>query len=106
MENIIKELQISMDHELRQIGLTPRTNFKGSQDEHDNYHRSKADEYRKAIEILSAKFMVRDWMVSETHSFDNFDNANDFYIESVKLCNGGDTDIELYCVIKAINNVD
>lgn len=106
MENIIKELQENTEYELGRIGLTPTTDFKGTQEEHDKQHLQKALDYRKAIRILSAKFMVRDWMVSENHEFDSFDEAKTFYEETLKLCEGGETDVELLAVIEAVNNVD
>ena len=105
MENIIKELQENAEHELRQIGMTPITDFKGTQEEHDEQHRQKALDYEKAIKILSSKFMVRDWMCSEVHKFKSFNKAKSFYDERIKLCEGGETDVELYAVIEAINNV-
>lgn len=106
MENIIKELQEKAEYELYQIGMTPRTDFEGTQEEHDEQHKRKAIDYENAIIILSSKFMVRDWMVSETHDFDSFDKAKGFYDERIKLCDGGETDVELYAVIEAMNNVD
>jgi hypothetical protein len=53
MKIIIEELRASMEHELRQVGLTPRTNFIGTQDERDAHHNLKADKYKDAIKILS-----------------------------------------------------
>jgi|SRR5690606_25853683 len=106
MKNIIKELQEKAEYELDQIGLTPRTDFEGTQEEHDKQHLQKALEYRKAIKILSSKFKVRDWMVAETHEFKSFDKAKSFYDETIKLCEGGETDVELYAVIEAVNNID
>lgn len=56
MKYIIKELQENAEHELRQIGMTPRTDFKGTQEEHDEQHRQKALDYKKAIKILKKTF--------------------------------------------------
>ena len=106
MEDIIKELKESMEHELRQIGMTPHTYFKGTKEEHDQLHQKRADDYQKAIKILSSKYKVRDWMCSEIHDFNDFNDAKDFYDERIQLCDGGETDVELYAVIEGINNVD
>lgn len=106
MKDIINYLQSIVEHESRQIGMTPKTCFNGTQEDHDDYHRKKAQEYEKAIKILSSKFMVRDWMCSEVHGFNDFDEANDFYKERIELCNGGETDVEIYAVIEQFNNLD
>ena len=106
MKDIIKELKENAEHELRQIGMTPRTDFIGTQEEHDQLHKKRADEYQKAIKILSSKYKVRDWMCSESTDFNDFNDAKDFYDERIKLCDGGEADVELYAVIEAVNNVD
>lgn len=52
MRDLIKELTRNRDHELNQIGLTPRTTFMGMQQDHDTHHKNKANQYETAIEIL------------------------------------------------------
>jgi len=52
MKEIIAELQANKKHEINQIGLTPRTNFKGTQIDHDLQHKKKAIKYQMAINIL------------------------------------------------------
>jgi hypothetical protein len=54
MKTIIKELESSMQHELNQIGMTPRTLFIGNQADHDKYHSGRAKKYGKAISILKS----------------------------------------------------
>jgi hypothetical protein len=54
MKAIIKELEANKQHELNQIGLTPRTDFKKSQRLHDLRHRLKAKKYQKAVKSLEA----------------------------------------------------
>ncbi len=108
MSKIIDELKKNMELELKQIGLTPHTDFKGSQKQHDNMHRKKAKEYKNAIKILSAKeFLVRDWMVAEDHYFTNFKKAELFYNERVEYmsADGGECDVQFSCIIAGVNNL-
>jgi hypothetical protein len=52
MEKIIKELESKKEFELQQIGMTPTTDFDGTQAEHDKLHANNACEYQRAIDIL------------------------------------------------------
>lgn len=52
MKEIIEELQSKLDYELHQIGMTPHSEFNGTQREHDFGHALKAVEYQKAIDKL------------------------------------------------------
>jgi len=52
---IIKIMRSNKEHSLYQVGLTPRTNFKGSQEDHDNQLREDAERFQKAIDILSSQ---------------------------------------------------
>lgn len=54
MEKIIKELEAEKESELHQIGMTPHTDFKGTQTEHDQLHANNACEYQEAIDVLKA----------------------------------------------------
>ena len=106
MERIISELTTNMQHEINQIGLTPRTDFNGTQEEHDKYHRDMADKYDMAIRILTCKFQVRDWMVSEVCSFDTFDEAEIKFDELTSESDDHECDIQLLAVVREFNNVD
>lgn len=55
MEWIIKELESHRDYELMVVGLTPSTDFKGTQEDHDNIHNQRAGDYQRAIDILKSK---------------------------------------------------
>ena len=76
MEAIIKELQNSKIHELHQIGLTPRTCFKGTQEYHDLYHKEKADKYQKAIGFLEASTPTNQQRVTDQE----ISNKSDTYV--------------------------
>lgn len=105
MKRIIKELLANEQHELNQIGLTPRTNFIGNQEEHDAYHMQKACEYQIAAKILSATFQVRDWLVSEVHCFDTFSEAESKFKELLEETKEQECDVQLMSVIDEFNNV-
>ena len=55
MKKIISELEANKKHELSQVGLTPTSDFKGDQDDHDAHHIANALEYEDAIKILNNK---------------------------------------------------
>ena len=101
MKNIIKELKLKYNHELSQIGLTPITSFKGTQEEHDVLHKEKADEYLTAINILSAKFQIREWLPPNVENFNNYKDAKK-YFDNYLIQNKGinDCDIQLLVVIE------
>jgi len=50
-------------------------------------------------------FIVRDWLVSETHVFDDINKAQEKYDEILKHSQGGDCDIELCIVLREFNNI-
>ena len=50
MKRIRKELYKNMVSEIKQIGITPSS---GTQEEHDNLHRERVEEYKQAIKLLS-----------------------------------------------------
>jgi len=50
-------------------------------------------------------FIVRDWLVSETHVFDELDKAEEKFDEIIKHSDDGDCDIELCIVLREFNNV-
>lgn len=54
MKNIIEELQSKAQHELAQVGITPRTNFLGTQEEHNKLHSDRAREYLLAASLLTS----------------------------------------------------
>jgi peptide methionine sulfoxide reductase MsrA len=105
MKNVIKELKAARRHELKQIGMTPRTSFIGTQKEHDNLHRQKANEYQDAIKILSAKFEIRAWLPPEVENFPNYTDANKYYKDYVSKRKNEECDVQLLGVIQEFNNV-
>lgn len=100
MEKVIEYLQDLRDFELHQMGMTPLLNFKGTQEDHDNFHLQNAKDYEDAIEILSGKYNVRDWMTSEVFEFETYREAKNKYENLLNLGEGYESDIQLYCVIK------
>ena len=106
MNRIIKELEEKRRHELFQIGLTHRTNFNGTQEEHDNYHRERANEYAVAIKILSSKLQTRHWLDGLTKEFDNYEDAKKDYDDYIESTKNGDSDIQLLIIVDEFNNVD
>lgn len=106
MKRIIDELQAKVQHELRQVGMTPRTTFAGTQEEHDEMHRQRALEYLKAIKILSSTFQVRDWLTSNIYHFNDFYDAEAKFNEMVCDAIGDECDVQLLALISEFNNVD
>lgn len=53
LDRVIEELRWMAECQNNSIGLTPRTNFPGTQEEHDSYHMKRAQEYEKAAKLLS-----------------------------------------------------
>lgn len=108
MKEIIKELLQKSDYEMYQIGLTPRTAFTGTQEDHDRHHLEMAEKYKEAARLLSGKYCIIDWMVSEIHDFKTLEEAklkfNELIEESKnQQCN---CDIQLISIIGEFNNVD
>jgi hypothetical protein len=98
MKEIIEELQKKREYELRQIGLTPISDFKGTQKEHDEIHQKNADEYEIAINILSSKFKIRDWITGELTCFEDYMKAKNTYQDNIDFClkSNGEIDCELF----------
>jgi hypothetical protein len=106
MNRIIEELKQKHQHELNQVGLTPRTNFQGTQEEHDEFHTQRAFEYEQAVKLLSAHFQVRDWMVSEIHCYDSLLDAQNKFDELADENKDHECDIQLMAIVDEFNNVD
>ncbi len=102
---IIEELESNRKHEMHCVGMTPRTNFNGTQKEHDDLCKKNANDYEKAINILKEnKYIVRDWMTADVFEFDDYETAKNKYNEILSI--RGELDVQFYKIIESINNVD
>ena len=105
MKRIIDELLASEKRELGQVGLTPRTNFDGTQEQHDAIHVSRAKEYADAAKILQSKYATFDWLTSYFKHFDSYKEAKSEYLKMIQNAGKSDCDVQLLAVIEECNNI-
>lgn len=108
MKEVLENLELQVRRHEGAIELTPTTYSGFTQEEHDAYHEEMAENYKKAIKILTGSYVVRDWMVGEVSVFTNYDDAKADYNQRVKdsLVGNGDCDVQLFVVTDEFNNVD
>jgi hypothetical protein len=57
------------------------------------------------ISVVSNRYAVRDWMVSEVFEFDNYNDAKRKYDEIYNETKNAECDIQLYQILHDFNNV-
>ena len=103
MKRIIKELKNNYKHELDCVIMTPCTDFKGTQKQHEDLHKKRAQEYLEAIKILSSKFEVRGWLPPSVENFTNYKKAKKYYDNYIKENKGiADCDVQLLAIIEDV----
>lgn len=75
------------------------------------FDMERANNCKKAINILKSSFIVRDWLTGEVRTFDNYDEAKENYDKTVKAsldANGreGECDVQLLALVEELNNID